>query len=337
VAHYTFDQDARDETGRHDGQLIDLAFAGVDDPFGERATGVLELDGATGYVAIPDDDELDLTDRFTLAAWINLNDTSTSHIVRKIADGDTTDHLYVLRTQGDTLRFFVGDEFLTSSNLLSDPSPFPIGEWHFVAATFDGFEQALFVDSSEPIAVMESLVTEAMISDNELRIGRGQPAGFFGGYIDDVWLFNHVLSAEEIDALIAGEPIGGTRLQAGDANMDLQFDQLDLVQVQIAAKYLTGQAATWGEGDWDGAPGGEPGNPPPGNGRFDQLDIIAALGAGTYLTGPYDALDSGGPLEAAGWTPVPEPSAGWLLATGLALAMSLWRLHARKLSTVLPG
>ena len=67
-------------------------------------------------------------------------------------------------------------------------------------------------------------------------------------------------------------------LQAGDADMDLDFDQLDLVQVQIAAKYLSAQSATWGEGDWDGAPGGVPGNLPPGNGLFDQFDIVAGNG-----------------------------------------------------------
>ena len=85
-------------------------------------------------------------------------------------------------------------------------------------------------------------------------------------------------------------------LFAGDADMDLDFDQLDLVQVQIAAKYLTGQAATWGEGDWNAAPGGAQGEPPAGNGRFDQLDIIAALGPGHYLTGPYGALQPGGSI-----------------------------------------
>jgi hypothetical protein len=79
-------------------------------------------------------------------------------------------------------------------------------------------------------------------------------------------------------------------LQAGDANMDLQFDQLDLVQVQIAAKYLTGQAATWGEGDWDGAPGGSPGTPPAGDGFFNQGDVVAALTGGKYLQGPYAVL-----------------------------------------------
>jgi hypothetical protein len=79
-------------------------------------------------------------------------------------------------------------------------------------------------------------------------------------------------------------------LEAGDADQDLEFDQLDLVRVQQAAKYLTGQPATWGEGDWDGAPGGEPGNPPTGDGLFDQLDIIAALQPVHYLTGPYAAV-----------------------------------------------
>ncbi len=62
-------------------------------------------------------------------------------------------------------------------------------------------------------------------------------------------------------------------LLAGDADQDLDFDQLDLVQVQVAAKYLTALAATWGEGDWNGAPGGSPGNPPAGDGLFNQFDF----------------------------------------------------------------
>ena len=50
-----------------------------------------------------------------------------------------------------------------------------------------------------------------------------------------------------------------TPLQAGDADQDLDFDQLDLVRVLEARKYLTGRLATWGEGDWNAAPGGSPG------------------------------------------------------------------------------
>jgi hypothetical protein len=82
----------------------------------------------------------------------------------------------------------------------------------------------------------------------------------------------------------------GAALQAGDADQDLDFDQFDLIRVQQAAKYLTGSPATWGQGDWNGAPGGSKGSPPPGNGFFDQLDIVAALAPAHYLKGPYAAL-----------------------------------------------
>jgi hypothetical protein len=103
-----------------------------------------------------------------------------------------------------------------------------------------------------------------------------------------------------------------TALQAGDANMDLRFDQLDLVKVQIAAKYLTGQSATWGEGDWNGAPGGSVGNPPSGDNQFNQLDIVAALNAGKYLTGPYAALSGSGQSGDAQTSLVYEANTGQL-------------------------
>ena len=83
-------------------------------------------------------------------------------------------------------------------------------------------------------------------------------------------------------------------LQAGDADQDRDFDQLDLVKVQIAGKYLTGQAATWGEGDWNGAPGGSPGDPPAGDSLFNQFDIIAAQQGAAYLTGPYATVQAAG-------------------------------------------
>ena len=79
--------------------------------------------------------------------------------------------------------------------------------------------------------------------------------------VDPDYLFDNVILRTGAD--ITGA-LPGSGLHAGDADMDLDFDQLDLVKVQVAAKYLTGQAATWGEGDWDGGPGGYPGEPPPG-------------------------------------------------------------------------
>jgi hypothetical protein len=74
----------------------------------------------------------------------------------------------------------------------------------------------------------------------------------------------------------------------------LVFDQSDLVQVLLAGKYLTGVHATWGDGDWDAAPGGAVGNPPGGDGLFNQKDIVAAQQSNAYLTGRYASLAPGG-------------------------------------------
>lgn len=69
--------------------------------------------------------------------------------------------------------------------------------------------------------------------------------------------------------------------QAGDTNLDRLFDQRDVIQVlQAGDSYLSGRAASWGQGDWNG------------DGVFDQFDIVAAMQTGNYLQGPYAAMSS---------------------------------------------
>jgi endonuclease/exonuclease/phosphatase family metal-dependent hydrolase len=104
----------------------------------------------------------------------------------------------------------------------------------------------------------------------------------------------------------------GPPLEAGDADQDFRFDFGDIFQVMLArGKYETGNAATWGDGDWDGAPGGSQGNPPVGDGVFHFDDVFAALATGNYETGSYV---SGGLVPTA----VPEPDSS-LVATGVFL------------------
>ena len=76
-------------------------------------------------------------------------------------------------------------------------------------------------------------------------------------------------------------------LLPGDANQDIQINAGDLVQIIQAGKYLTGQPAPWGEGDFNGGPGGSVGNPPAGNGQFDQFDLQAMIIQEVYELGSY--------------------------------------------------
>jgi probable HAF family extracellular repeat protein len=164
------------------------------------------------------------------------------------------------------------------------------GGWHAFL-----WEDSVMYDLNDHIAAGSGWVLERARAIND--------SGWIAGYGS--------LRGEQLGYLLV--PVA-PELQAGDADMDCDFDQHDLVQVQVAGKYLTGATATWGEGDWDGAPGGSVDDkiPPPGNGEFDQLDIIAALNANIYLQGSYCA--SG---ESAGVV-TPEPTTFFLLAFGLA-------------------
>ena len=134
-----------------------------------------------------------------------------------------------------------------------------------------------------------------------------------------------IFGGVSLDPLVLAAPIPMTEqlLQAGDADQDLDFDQLDLVQVQVAANYLSGEAATWGEGDWDGAPGGSPGDPPLGDGLFNQLDIVAAQQAGLYLTGSYAGV------QADTFVAVPEPSGFLLTGIGILGVLACVRRRVR--------
>jgi hypothetical protein len=203
-------------------------------------------------------------------------------------------------------------------------------QWHMYTITWDGTDVSMYIDA-ELVHVTDVDKQGEFIADEYLARGEIEPIVSVGGpsnwneqmdgAVDEFAIWNGALTAVEISNLFVA-PGGQTQLQAGDADQNLEFNQLDLVQVQIAAKYLTAQPATWGEGDWDGAPGGSPGDPPAGDGVFDQLDIIAALSAGTYLTGPYAATQIGaGQLPGTDLISVPEPNTLVLLSLALVAAL----------------
>ena len=148
-----------------------------------------------------------------------------------------------------------------------------------------GLYDASGVNSDGGLALKDDILSDTMVT-LALVDADAAVAATYAGYFHDTF--------DGPTLQITAGQINTVQLQAGDADQDLQFDQFDLIQVQVASKYLSGQAATWGQGDWDGAPGGSQGNPPTGDGLFNQLDIVAAQAAALYLTGPYAALPPDG-------------------------------------------
>ncbi|HID56913.1 TPA: LamG domain-containing protein [Candidatus Poribacteria bacterium] len=73
-------------------------------------------------------------------------------------------------------------------------------KWYHVALVYDGNEIRVYLNGELDGSLSASGKIEA--SDAELRIGRGDPAGYFAGVIDEVAIFNVALDEETIKGIM---------------------------------------------------------------------------------------------------------------------------------------
>ena len=309
--------------------LSDDAKRGGGSAFFDSAPDFMETGVAVGGCDVGSEDAceaipLEIIPRagMTLAAWVKVEDTppeSHSIFQPRSADGSfvmhaqlETDGRFRMRLRGQlqadninaTERWYTDGEF--------GAEPYPIGEWFHMVTTYDmDADQIAFYYNGEKVVDISADGNAGAIELGDW--GQAAIVGFvsdsrkrqFYGRMDEFYIFNRAITEQEVGLLYnLVEPNAPPELQAGDSDRDLDFDQLDLVLVQQGGKYLTGQAATWGEGDWNGAPGGSADTPPTGDGLFNQLDIIAALNAGKYLQGPYAAIANANGARGDGQTSI---------------------------------
>lgn len=161
----------------------------------------VRFNGTSDYLAAPDSNSLDIKgDQLSIAAWINGDAWSGArHILRKTADSGTG-AIYLIRSQASTLRVDLGTPAGTTTIL--GTTVLPVAQWVHVALIYDGTQARIYVNGKLDIAVsVTGAITE---SNNELRIGRGEPSGYFAGMIDDVRLYNHAMTEAELQSVMTG-------------------------------------------------------------------------------------------------------------------------------------
>ncbi|MFH1716823.1 MAG: LamG domain-containing protein [Planctomycetota bacterium] len=163
--------------------------------------GAIRFNGSSDYLAAPDSESLDINgDQVSMAAWVNGEDwPGANHVVRKIADTGTGS-IYMIRVQPDTVRVYLNTS--AGESLLQGTKVLATNEWVHIAVTYDGAQAIIYVDGQLDVAMDVS--GQLNESDNELRIGRGEPAGYFMGMIDDVRLYNHGLTEDELLSAMEG-------------------------------------------------------------------------------------------------------------------------------------
>ena len=164
---------------------------------GKYGSGLQFTGNPDGRVLIPDSASLDLTDLFTIEAWVNpASAIPPSVVVSKYTHPDPM--IFNLRTANNSSGVWEFDA--TQTNLLST-TPIQLNDWQHLAVTYDGAKMKMYFNGN-----LESIMDATgslNVDDNPVFIG-GQNCGTsncrdpFNGVIDEVRIYNTALTQDEI-------------------------------------------------------------------------------------------------------------------------------------------
>jgi hypothetical protein len=322
--------------------------------------GVMEFDGDADYLEVEDTDLLSIEGNLTIAAWARFESFDNwNSIVSKTGLPELNNHnrpapfdMYTVFQGNGRPRLYVGDG-AADIGLADALDPPELETWVHLAVTIseDG-DVVHYLDGGNN---GEGFIAFPGIDmDQNLYIGsRADFVTNMFGRLDDVAIFNEVLSEEQISTIMSGDfsawGVGGGLLGDFDGNGVLDENDINLLSVQIDTggndttfdvngdgqvnladhrMWVSELKRTW-TGDADL------------NGQFDTADFIQALSRGQYEDGVennstwgdgdwnadrefdsgdlVEALSDGGfeigPKQAV--AAVPEPASWALLLLGL--------------------
>ena len=228
VAHWTFDegsgQTAADSSGNsRDATLGSTGSADSSDPaWMTCAVGgsALDFDGVDDYVEDPDGElYINGLTEFTASAWIKSDVTGTDRGFLHTMVPDNSDSVLGIRYDaagsqgGGTNVIKVGISVNGTNQLLESSNNIQTTNWQHVVVTWSsGNQLALYLDGSLDTPLYnEAGVTGSLTNATTLFIGKAGKDDVNGGWdgqIDQVRLYDRVLSAAEISALAATAPSG---------------------------------------------------------------------------------------------------------------------------------
>jgi hypothetical protein len=169
-----------------------------------KVGNALQFNGADDYVEVPDLDSISVGNSdYTIEAWIYPDDTSgIKSVVAKLKD--MTDKEYALSVYDGKLNLQVekdGNNAYAETNT----APVVLDAWQHIAVSFDSsVTTPVFYHNGVSIAQTDNITVLPDQSFDNLCVGKWGGTYnnyFFDGKIDEVKIYNRVLSKDEIENL----------------------------------------------------------------------------------------------------------------------------------------
>jgi len=219
VARYQFEGNALDTSGNaNHGTANSVSYV-----TGNEGAQAAQLNGTSSYVQIPRSITADLT----VALWVRTTDTggtgqwwSGKGLLDGEVNGGAADWGAVVLDGRFALGMGQPDTTVSSSITIND------GNWHHLVATRDNTSGAMNVYVDGVPRGSGAGPTGPRTAPPTLRIGSiqtGVASGFLNGAIDDVRLYDRVLTASEVAALLLPPVPTGLTALPGDGRVTLNW------------------------------------------------------------------------------------------------------------------
>jgi glucose/arabinose dehydrogenase len=160
-----------------------------------RNGGALSFDGVNDFVSIADANDLDLTAAMTLEAWVR--PAALGNVWRTVALKENAGAMtYALYASTDTGRP-TGQANVGGERDARGASAVPVATWSHLAVTYDGTTVRLYVNGTQ--TATRTAGGPMAVSTRPLKLGGNAVWGeWYSGLIDDLRVYNRVLSATDI-------------------------------------------------------------------------------------------------------------------------------------------
>ncbi|MHC4558251.1 MAG: LamG-like jellyroll fold domain-containing protein [Planctomycetota bacterium] len=237
VGYWRFDGNLNDSSGNeHHGT-----------PSGnpQFVTGVyneaLELDG-DDYVTIEGYKGVLGTNAFSISAWVNCTGSGSSQIVAWGSQGSGTEANFLIRAQNNRLQLSTW-----AGNARTNNNSVSTGQWYHVVVTVEdnvgGTDNArLYIDGQDATNV-SGINSLNIVGDEDVGIGWNptRQGGYFIGLIDDLAIYDKVLTPEEVVKNMNGEILTSSAPASNPSPTDGLTDvPRDVVLSWTPGEYVTG-------------------------------------------------------------------------------------------------
>ncbi|MBX4200052.1 PQQ-dependent sugar dehydrogenase [Candidatus Parcubacteria bacterium] len=213
--------------------------------------GSLTFDTTNDYVSAADSNTLDLTVG-TYSAWVNPSAAGWGGIIDKGIDSDLANNYAMEINPSRQIQCTISNN--TSFNAVTSSAILPLNTWSHVACVWNGTTLKVYVNGIESGSVAETVTPVG--NSLPFQIGRWGASDYFRGMLDEVRVYNRVLSATDITELFnfGNTPVPPPSTPTGLSASAISSSQINLSWTDTSADELgfrierkTGASGVYGE------------------------------------------------------------------------------------------